>query len=149
MKKMFSVVIVIVMLSLLLTGIAAANEAPDTPVSREAEVTTGETNNAVREEPIGEEPSAEEDYVGKDIELRDGEMGITSVEESEEEYVGKDLELKEGEVGIVSLPAGSAEDLARQSGIAEEEPVKSNFPLYGGILAAAAVAFIVYKKVLV
>jgi hypothetical protein len=135
MKKMFSIVIVVLMLSLLLSGVAAANEAPDNPVSREAEV-TGETNDAVKEE-----PSSDEDYVGKDIVLRDGEMGITSVEESDEEYVGKDLVLKDGEVGIISLPAGSQE----QTGA----PVKSNLPLYAGFLAVAIVAaFITFKKVL-
>ncbi len=62
-----------------------------------------------------------EDYVGKDMELAEGEMGIVSIEIDEDvDYVGKDMELAEGEMGIISIGT-------------DDEDEKSNLPLYGGI----------------
>ena len=46
--------------------------------------------------------AAAEDYVGRDLDLKDGEMGIVSVGD-DIDYVGKDLDLKDGEMGIVSV----------------------------------------------
>jgi hypothetical protein len=144
MKKRVLVLVLALALSLMMAGIAAAEE-PDTPVS--TEISEEDNANIVidleDDKAVAEEPVVEEDYVGKDMELKDGEMGITAVsEEAEEDYVGKDMELKDGEVGITSVAYETAMPESKQS----------NLPLYGGILAglvALGGGFMAYKKILV
>ena len=76
------------------------------------------------------------DYVGKDLELKDGEMGIVSIGDSTD-YVGKDMDLKDGEAGIISIEDGDAE--------------KNGYSpyLYGGaalLLAACGGTYLKFKK---
>ena len=52
------------------------------------------------------------DYVGKDLDLKEGEAGIISIEDPTD-YVGKDLELEEGECGIISIGEGDADGSSR------------------------------------
>ena len=97
MKKLF---VILLALTLLLSMSALAMAAdPDTAVSSE-----------------------DEDYVGKDVELAEGEMGITALPEpadadaeiiemepikaevaEDEDFVGRDMVLEEGEAGITSV----------------------------------------------
>lgn len=137
MKKTAILIVMLMLLSLVLAGVAAANEAPATTVEPGYEVPLAEKT----ESGVIEEGPSEEDYVGKDMELKEGEMGITSVQENteavEEDYVGKGVELKEGQMGITSV--------ATEDG----EKASSKLPLYGGILVlAGALSFFAYKKVL-
>ncbi len=132
MKRTAFLVITVMLLTLAFAGVAAANNAPV------------------------------EDYVGKDMVLAEGEMGIVSIEiDEDEDYVGKDMELAEGEMGIVSIEIGEDEDyvgkdmeLAEgEAGItsidADEEDEKSSLPLYGGIgFLAVGLFFFTYKKVI-
>ena len=53
--------------------------------------------------------AAGEDYVGRDLDLKDGEMGIVSVGD-DIDYVGRDLDLKDGEAGIISIEDGDDEE---------------------------------------
>ncbi len=105
MKKTVFLVIAVMLLTLAFAGAAAANEAPV------------------------------EDYVGKGMELAEGEMGIVSIEiDEDEDYVGKDMDLAEGEAGITSIGA-------------DEEDEKSSLPLYGGIgFLTAGLFFFAYKR---
>ena len=54
----------------------------------------------------------DDDYVGKDMDLKEGEAGIISIEDPTD-YVGKDLELEEGECGIISIDEGDADGSSR------------------------------------
>jgi hypothetical protein len=123
MKKTVILVIAAMLLTLAFAGVATANAVSD-----------GDYVGKDMELAEGEMGivSIDEDYVGKDMELAEGEMGIVSIDE---DYVGKDMELGEGEAGIISI------DL-------DEEDEKTNFPLYGGIGFLAVGLFIfTYKKV--
>ena len=55
------------------------------------------------------DPGDDIDYVGKDMDLKEGEMGIVSVGD-DIDYVGKDMDLKEGEAGIISIEEGQEKE---------------------------------------
>jgi DNA-binding cell septation regulator SpoVG len=144
MKKTVILVITVMLLTLVFAGVAAANAVSD-----------GDYVGKDMELAEGEMGivSIDEDYVGKDMELAEGEMGIVSIDE---DYVGKDMELAEGEMGIVSIDedyVGKDMELAEgEAGIIsidlDEEDEKTNFPLYGGIgFLTLGLFFFTYKKV--
>ncbi|MBS4021780.1 MAG: hypothetical protein KGZ79_05105 [Dethiobacter sp.] len=132
MKKTVFLIIAVMLLTLAFAGVAAANNAPD-----EGYVGKGMELAEGEMGIVSIEIDEDEDYVGKDMELAEGEMGIVSIEiDEDEDYVGKDMNLVEGEMGIVSIDAG-------------DEVEKSNLPLYGGIgFLTIGLFFITYKKVL-
>ncbi len=99
------------------------------------------------------------DYVGKDMELEEGEMGIVSVGD-DQDYVGKDMDLKDGEAGIISIEDPNdyvGRDLELEEGECgiisiDDEDSNRNFIPYalGGaflVLTASGVAVVRMKKV--
>ena len=144
MKRTVVLLVLVLALSVLFAGVAVAGES-------EGIKDLDEARDSVSEEAPGEKnenQEAQEDYVGKDMELEEGEMGITAVEgdaevrdepaSSDEDYVGKYMELEEGEVGIISIDEG-------ESSPGEKEGV--NYLLYGGILGLSGISFVAFKKV--
>ncbi len=164
MKKIVFLLVTVLVLSLTIGGIALAGDKNAEGIST-VEEGVSPSNQGSGEVAEG----SDEDYVGKDLELEEGQMGIVSIEDVDaveepdldvetislelddadravssdgEDYVGKDLVLKEGEVGIVSI-----DESALESAPVEEH--KNNLPIYGGILLiiAAGLSFVVFKKV--
>ncbi|MCW3491005.1 hypothetical protein [Dethiobacter alkaliphilus] len=79
MKKTVVMLTVVMLVSLMFTGFALANDAPERPVSD-----------------VEAPDPGEEDYVGKDMELGEGEMGIVSVDGLEAEEASGNLPLYGG-----------------------------------------------------
>ncbi len=160
MKKIFFLLVTVLVLSLTIGGIALAGDENAEGIST-VEEGVSPSNQGSGEVAEGND----EDYVGKDLELEEGQMGIVSINNVEEpaievepisleqddadravssdgeDYVGKDLVLKEGEVGIVSI-----DESAMESALLKDP--KNNLPIYGGILLlVAGLSFVVFKKV--
>ncbi|EEG76831.1 hypothetical protein [Dethiobacter alkaliphilus] len=148
MKKTVVMLTVVMLVSLMFTGFALANNTPEggNPevidhgeedyVGRDMELEKGEMGiTAVP----GELDEVEEGFVGEGQEPADGEARIIStdadVPEADEDYVGKGMELEEGEMGIVSVDGLEAEEAS------------GNLPLYGGLaVVGGALALFVYRK---
>jgi hypothetical protein len=150
MKKVALLLVVAMLCTMIFAGIALANEpeepaAPETPVSSEAEQAESKEQNeaVVPEEPVApdeqitpeelaKEDVTEEDYVGKDIVLEDGEMGITSFDDVKRTLDGEDA--YDESIAYTAAP------LAENSG-------RNNYLLYGaGVFVLALVGFAAYRK---
>lgn len=144
MKKLF---VILLALTLLLSMSALAMAAdPDAPVSSE-----------------------DEDYVGKDMELAEGGMGITALPEpaaveevlemqpykaeisEDQDFVGRDMVLEEGEAGITAVVGDDIEIGDGEFKIISytpEQPQRDalNYLIFGILLILTAGIVLIAKK---